>query len=315
MIQLSQKTATGSAHGKLILTGEHAVVYGMPAIALPFPLVKAVSTVEEIADESVISCEYYDGPLNQVPEKLRGIAACIKEALKVLHKPQKGLWIRLNTSIPIGRGLGSSAAIAMAVVKSLYSFYGAALSQKDLMTLVHIAESYAHGNPSGIDTAAVSSDFPIWFQRGKRLKQLQLARPLFMVIADTGRIGDTHSAVSIVRKNYKYKPESTKKSLKQLGYISLETKNALVNGNVNSLGSLMNRAHTELSELGVSDNGIDKLVHAARKEGALGAKLTGGGRGGCMMALAHNLTQSKEIANALMKAGARNAWYFKLKTD
>ena len=315
MIQLPQKIAIGSAHGKLILTGEHAAVYGMPAIAIPFPLVKAVSTVEKIPDELMISCEYYDGSLDQVPDKLRGIRACIYETLKVLNKPQKGLWIRLNTSIPIGRGLGSSAAIAIAVVKSLFSFYGQTLSHKVLMSLVHIAETFAHGNPSGIDMEAASSHFPIWFQKGERVKPLQIGRTLFIVVADTGRIGDTRRAVSIVKENYQLKPVMTKKSIRQLGSISLEAKKALITGNVDVLGRLIDLAHTELSQLGVSDKGIDKLVDVARKEGALGAKLTGGGKGGCMIALAQNLSQAKEMANALMKEGARNAWYFKLKRD
>jgi mevalonate kinase len=261
----------------------------------------------------VISCEYFDGYLEQVPEKLQGIAACIYETLKLLNKPQKGLWIRLNTTIPIGRGLGSSAAIAVAVVRSLFSFFEQKLSQKNLMNLVHIAETFAHGNPSGIDMAAASNDFQIWFQKGKNNIPLQIARPLHLVVADTGRIGDTHRAVSVVREKYKVQPEFTKESIRQLGMISLESKEALLTGNTKLLGSLLDEAHCELSNLGVSDIGMDKLVVAARKEGALGAKLTGGGKGGCMIALAHNLPKSKEIANALMKAGARNAWHFKLK--
>ena len=311
MNQIKQRVAIGSAHSKLILLGEHAVVYGMPAIALPFPLLEVVSTVEEIADQLTLLCDYYSGPLQHVPHKLRGIASCIAETLHILNKPEKGLLIRLHSSIPIGRGLGSSAAIAIAIVKSLFAFHRQSLDPKVLMSLVHKAETFAHGTPSGIDMAAALSDVPIWFQKGKKIRNVQLGGPLFLIVADTGHFGDTRAAVLSVREKFRAYPAKTQKSVDHLGVITLEARAALSAGNLEWLGRLFDQAQAELAALGVSDDSINRLVDTAKKAGALGAKLTGGGRGGCVLALAKDLGQAKRIANTLMKDGAANTWYFR----
>ena len=313
MIQLPQKIAVGSAHGKLILVGEHAVVYDRPAIAIPFPLIEVKATIEEISETIMIESEFYHGPIHQVPEKLQGIAVCILETLTALNKPRTGLLIRLRSTIPLGRGLGSSASIAIALVRSLYTFYGEEVRQTELMALVHLAEIHAHGNPSGIDMAAASSQFPIWFQKGKKPKPLQIGAPLYLVVADSGRIGDTHAAVTSVRERYLSKPARIQASLDRIGWIANDARAALSSGNMEFLGKLLNFAQDELIELGVSDPGINKLVDAARKAGALGAKLTGGGRGGCVLAIAASQAHSKALANAFLKVGARQTWHFSLE--
>jgi mevalonate kinase len=312
MIELAEKISIGSAHGKLILVGEHAVVYGKPAIALPFPILEAVATVERISGQNTISCDYYVGPIAKLPKKLQGIASCINETLKQLNKPQNGLLIRIHSSIPIGRGLGSSAAIALAIVKSIYSFFDQKVEQRILMSLVHLAETVAHGNPSGIDMAAASSDIPIWFQKGKSIETLQIGEPLYVVVADTGRFGDTHSAVASVKDAYLANREKMRKSINILGEITLEVRRTLSKGDTKMLGRQLNLAQDELIELGVSDEGINRLIAMARNAGALGAKLTGGGRGGCILALAKNTTHAQTIANTLQKNGATNTWCFKL---
>jgi mevalonate kinase len=312
MKQLAERISIGSAHGKLILAGEHAVVYGKPAIALPFPLLEVVATVEKISDQITISCDYFVGPIVQLPKKMQGIASCIKQSLKILNKPQYGLFIRIHSSIPIGRGLGSSAAIAMAIVKSIFSYFGQKVEQRILMSLVHMAETVAHGNPSGIDMAAVFSDYPIWFQKGKKPESIHVGEPLFAVVADTGRFGDTHKAVASVKKAYTDDLEETRKSINHLGEITVEARKALSKGDMKMLGKLLDFAQTELVSLGVSDDGINRLVVVARKAGALGAKLTGGGRGGCILALAKSKTHAQIIANTLHAKGATNTWNFEL---
>jgi mevalonate kinase len=312
MNQLAERIAIGSAHGKLILVGEHAVVYGKPAIALPFPLLEVVATVEKISDQITISCDYFVGPIVHLPKKMQGIASCINETLKILNKPQYGLFIRIHSSIPIGRGLGSSAAIAMAIVKSIYSFFGKKVEQRILLSLVHMAETVAHGNPSGIDMAAAFSDFPIWFQKEKKPESLQVGEPLFLVVADTGRFGDTHKAVASVKDAYTAYPEKTRKSINHLGEITVEVRKCLSNGDMKMLGNLIDFAQTELVALGVSDEGINRLINVARKAGALGAKLTGGGRGGCILALAKSKSHAQNIASTLQNKGATNTWNFVL---
>ncbi|NMD68679.1 mevalonate kinase [Bacillus sp. DNRA2] len=313
MIQLPQTCSIGSAHGKLILLGEHSVVYGMPAIAIPFTSLKVWATVEAIPDPLTFNCDFFQGPLVNVPVKLRGLAACITETLTRLNEPQSGLLITIHSSIPIGRGLGSSAAIALAIVKSLFAFFNKKLHHHTLMSLVHIAETYAHGNPSGIDMYTASSAKPLWFQKGRPIEALHIARPLYLVVADTGRFGDTHLAVSNVRKAFENHPKKTKESLAQLEMLTHEARLALARGERKRLGRLLDLAQAELIAIGVSDAGINHLIDVARNAGALGAKLTGGGLGGCVLALAKSLPHAKAMANRLMTAGACNSWYFKLE--
>ncbi|MDL4840184.1 mevalonate kinase [Aquibacillus rhizosphaerae] len=313
MINLSKNTVVGSSHGKLILVGEHSVVYGKPAIALPLPLVEVKASVQSVLNDTlIIDSMYYVGPLPDLPEKMHGIAACIKETLKYLEKPAEGLIIKLESTIPLGRGLGSSAAVAIAVVRSLYAYYGRKLSKGELLELAHLAETYAHGNPSGIDTAAASSDQPIWFQKGHQIESVQIGRPFYLVVADTGRVGDTHAAVASIKNKSTINPIDTQHSIDQLGEISEQARVALAHGNVKLLGNLLNAAQDKLTTLGVSDQGLNQLVNVARDAGAIGAKLTGGGRGGCIVALAHNMNEAKSIAIALEKANARKTWYFTL---
>jgi mevalonate kinase len=309
MIQTRQRCGVGAAHGKLILMGEHSVVYGMPAIALPFPLLKAEATVEENAGQILFYSDYYEGPLDGVPKKLRGIAICIYETLKQLNKPAYGLVIRLQSNIPIGRGLGSSAAIAMAIVRGIFAFYREKLRPKVLMSLVHAAETYAHGTPSGIDMAAAFSQFPIWFQKGET-QSLSLGGTLFLVVADTGHFADTRGAVLSVKDKVSSEPEKLERTLSQLRTITYEAREALYDGDMKLVGDLFNFAQSGLVELGVSNKDINRLVDAARRAGALGAKLTGAGRGGCILALADNLANAKNIARTLMQAGASNTWHF-----
>jgi mevalonate kinase len=309
MNTISTKIAIGYAHSKLILVGEHAVVYGQPAIAIPFPL-KVRSVIEQSAGTIMIKSPHFTGPIDKMPIKLEGIEACIHATLQYLEKPAKDILVRLDSKIPLGRGLGSSAAIAIALVRSLFSFYGQSPSQKELTSLVQIAEIYAHGNPSGIDMAAAASDSPMWFQKGKEAKSITVGAPLFMVVADTGRISDTHSAVEHVREKVLLDPINMQKSMRLIGNIAFEAKNVLSHGNSYLLGKLMNKNQEVLTNLGVTDAGLNRLIESAQDAGALGAKLTGGGRGGCMIALAQNLEHAKLIAEHLMKSGADKTWYF-----
>lgn len=309
MNTISKKIAIGYAHSKLILVGEHAVVYGQPAIAIPFPL-NVRSVIEQSAGNIMIKCPHYTGPIDKMPIKLEGIEACMKATLQYLDRPVKDILIRLDSTIPLGRGLGSSAAIAIALVRSLFSFYGQSPSKKELSSLVQIAEIYAHGNPSGIDMAAIASDSPIWFQKGKEAKPLSVAAPLYIVVADTGRISDTHSAVEHVREKVLIDPINMQKSMKLIGDIAYEAKNVLSYGNPYLLGKLMNKNQEVLTNLGVTDDGLNRLIEEAQNAGALGAKLTGGGRGGCMIALAQNLEHAKLISDQLIKSGADKTWYF-----
>ncbi|GIN58229.1 mevalonate kinase [Lederbergia ruris] len=310
MMTIQQKTAIGRAHSKIILIGEHAVVYGKPAIALPFPSLEVVSSVKEISGDLFLSCRYFVGKLEEAPRDLKGITACITETLKNLKQPAEGLHIQIDSSVPIGRGLGSSASSAIAVVKSLYQYFEQKLSKTKLLELVHISETFAHGNPSGIDMVAASSDQPLWFEKDGAIHPVDIKLPLHLVVADTGRIGGTLEAVESIRKNSLISPNKVKHSIDLLGDYTLRTKAALAEGNSLFVGKMMDAAHSELKKLGVSDTELDHLVQVAKEWGALGAKLTGGGKGGCMIALASSLEHAKNLAEGLLQNGAAQTWSY-----
>lgn len=299
----------GIAHGKLILVGEHAVVYGKPAIAIPIPL-QVRSIVQHQLGSITFESHLYSGPIDTIPKEFEGFARCIKATLVHLNKPQQDLHIKIESSIPLGRGLGSSAAVAVALVRSLFSFFREELSQKVLFNLVHIAEAYAHGNPSGIDMAVVSSEHPIWFRREKELVYIKATKPLYLVVGDTGRIGNTRTAVENVRQRYLLDKEMVNDSLNKIEKIACDARAALLEGDIKLLGNLLDANQQQLKALGVSDDGLDSLIDKARELGALGAKLTGGGLGGCIIALAPTMEKAKVIAEELKKFGAAKSWYF-----
>ncbi|MFC2947418.1 mevalonate kinase [Virgibacillus sediminis] len=311
----SEQTAIGIAHSKLILIGEHAVVHGQPAIAIPFPLVGVESVVEYVPGSVKLDSSFYHGPIDSVPENLNGIANCIKETLDYLGLPSRDLLIRINSSIPHGKGLGSSASVAVSIVRSLFSYAEEEYTNDTLLKLADVAETYAHGSPSGIDTLTITSETPVWYEKEKPIDFIELSEDFHFVVADSGRIGDTRLAVESVANLLRTAPRRFQRKLDRIGELTHQAKHALEKAGKHFLGQMLNEAQKELEALGVSDAGLNKLIYFARQEGALGAKLTGGGNGGCIIALARNEVHSRQLAEKLRKVGAHAVWPFVLKKD
>ncbi|MCZ0704386.1 mevalonate kinase [Natronobacillus azotifigens] len=308
MIKASQKIGVGQAHSKFILIGEHAVVYGEPAIAIPFPLVNVTAEINYRPGPVEFVSNFYSGAIRDIPVKLEGLAKCVEAVCQHLQHATQDFQIELISSIPIGRGLGSSAAIAVALVRSLYDFFQKKLERSDLMQFVDLAEKYAHGTPSGIDMEATSSDQPIWFEKNKPIQSVEIDQPLHFIVADTGRIGDTHAAVASIKQKYEAEVDQTKARINRLAELTDQAKMMLKNGQAVELGIILNQAHEQLRALGVSDPGLDHYVEVSNNAGALGAKLTGGGRGGCIIALAPSLEVATEIEAALIRESAAQTW-------
>ncbi|GAB3796006.1 mevalonate kinase [Virgibacillus kimchii] len=309
----TEKTAIGIAHSKLILIGEHAVVHGQPAIAIPFPLVGVESAVEHVPGNVQIDSSFYHGPLNHTPESLNGIVDCIKGTAEYLDLPCKDMLIRINSSIPPGKGLGSSASVAISVVRSLFAYANRDYSENELLNLANIAETFAHGAPSGIDTLTITSECPVWYEKDQPIEFIDLSDEFHFVVADSGRIGDTRLAVESVTSLLKSAPKRVQRKLERIGQLTHQAKHALERKGKHILGQMLDEAQKELEALGVSDAGLNKLIYFAKQEGALGAKLTGGGNGGCIIALAQNEVHSKQLADRLRKIGAHAVWPFVLK--
>lgn len=312
-VTTSEQTAIGIAHSKLILIGEHAVVHGQPAIAIPFPLVGVESVIEYVPGPVKIDSTFYQGPLDLAPVALRGIVNCIEETLRHLELPCEDLMIQIKSSIPPGKGLGSSASVAISVIRSLFAYSGEYYQEDELLKLANVAETFAHGAPSGIDTLTITSQSPVWYEKDHPTDFIKLNDDFHFIVADSGRIGDTRMAVESVANLLKSAPGRIQRKLDRIGELTHQAKHALEKAGKSFLGQMLNEAQKELEALGVSDAGLNRLIYFARQEGALGAKLTGGGNGGCIIALAQNEVHSRQLAEKLKKFGAQAVWPFVLR--
>jgi len=312
-VTISEKTAIGVAQSKLILVGEHAVVHGQPAIAIPFPLVGVESIVEYVPGAVKLDSTFYHGPIDSAPSSLEGIVRCIQDTLLFLRVPCKDLLIQIKSSIPPGKGLGSSASVAIAVIKSLFMYANEDYTNEELLRLAKVAETYAHGAPSGIDPLTITSECPVWYEKEKPVAYIKPKDDLYFIVADSGRMADTRSAIESIAGLLKSAPKRFQSKLDRIGEITYQAREALEKAGKQVLGQLLNEAQKELEALGISDAGLNRLIHFALEEGALGAKLTGGGNGGCIIALARNEVHSKQLTDKLLSFGAHAVWPFVLR--
>lgn len=303
-----QRHAEGSSHAKLILLGEHSVVYGQPAIAVPLPDLAMQVHIEERHAGQMILAPNYQGPLDDLTEAYEGVRQLIIRLLTFFDQPHLPFLLKITSNIPQERGMGSSAATAIALTRAFFAFFKAPLSDAMLQKWANVEEAITHGSPSGIDVATAAHDLPVWFVKQQLAVPLEMALHGTLIIADTGIHGQTGLAVSVVREQLQTEPVATQEHLSALGDLATDAKIALASDNVMQLGKTMNAAQTHLSALGVSHPKLDELIQAARQAGALGAKLTGGGVGGAMFALADQPEQVSAITAALEAAGARGIW-------
>lgn len=298
----------GTASGKIILMGEHSVVYGQPAIAMPFSAVEIQVTVTEEGEALTVSCDFYDGLVHEMPKVWEGLKHAIRFSLYRIGAPtDPAIHIDIDSTIPAERGMGSSAAVAVAIARALFAFYQKELTEQELWDIVQSSEKIAHGNPSGVDAATTSGKQPVFFIKDQIIEPMDINVDAYLVVGDSGKTGHTLEAVQDVAKLCQEKEEA-KEWIAELGKLTRSAKELLCSGQSEILGQIMNQAHSLLQKLTVSDEKLDSLVAVARQEGALGAKLTGGGRGGCMIALAENEEKAQTIARALENAGARQTW-------
>ena len=299
----------GKAPGKIILFGEHAVVYGQPAIAVPVLDVAATARVTPLlgAEPGKVHVQahdiHLDTLLSDLPED-HPIGAAIRATLAEItpeHTP--AFTIQLDSTIPISAGMGSGAAVTVAIIRALSAFLGRPLPDERVSELAYEVEKLHHGTPSGIDNTVVTYQRPVYFQRGEALQTLALSHPIHWVIADTGGKTPTRETVSAVRNLHDSAPETYDAIFAEIGEIVREARQALIQGDLPHLGGLMNRNQSLLESLQVSSPGLEALIAAARGAGAIGAKLSGGGRGGNVIALAPP-EKVRQVEKALQDAGA-----------
>lgn len=301
---------TATAPGKIILFGEHAVVYGQPAIAAPVTQVRAraVVTANPRARPGAVLIQAPNIGLEAWMEDLpqgHPLAAAVQAVLQALHLERSpACTIRITSTIPVAAGLGSGAAVSVALARAFSAFLGRPLDDETISGLAYEVEKIHHGTPSGIDNTVITYAQPVFFQRGQPMLLLHLAQPLTLVIGDTGVASPTAAVVGDVRQAWQANPQPYNQLFERIGVIALSARQAIESGQAQALGELMRQNHRLLQEMGVSSPELDRLVEAACQAGAWGAKLSGAGRGGNMIAIADEAFASI-IAEALTGAGAR----------
>jgi mevalonate kinase len=304
---------TATAHAKVILLGEHAVVHGAPAIALPVHSLTLPASVTATDRPLWIDSVLYRGPVAAAPDLLAAPVTALTETLRFLGKDatpgrhRSGLAVRIDGEIPAERGLGSSAAVAAAIAAAIAGHYGAELGAQELFELTQAAERVAHGTPSGLDARSVVADAPLWFRAG-RMRALPSAFDGVFVIADTGEHGRTREAVTAVAALKAAEPARVAGILARIQEHTERAADDLAADERARLGQRMTDTHDLLRELTVSSPLLDRLVAAALSAGALGAKLTGGGRGGCVLALSGTPAEADAVAAAMREQGAERTW-------
>ena len=298
-----------SAPGKAILFGEHAVVYGRPAVAAPVMQVQARVDIQ--ADPfgpsrrvRILAAEIQlENDLANLPED-DPIALAVRGVMNELmvdHLP--AMRLRIRSSIPVAAGLGSGAAVSVAILRALSAFLGHPLPDTTVSALAFEVEKRHHGTPSGIDNTVVTYARPIFFTRGLPFELLHPLETITLIIADSGIKSLTRLAVAGVREAWQADPRRYEALFDAIGQISQQARQIINEGPTGALGALMTENHALLQQMGVSSAELDRLVEAALQAGAAGAKLSGGGRGGNMIALA-GADNAEKIAAALAGAGA-----------
>lgn len=300
---------TATAPGKIILFGEHAVVFGRPAIAIPVFQVRAraVVTANPRGRHGHVMIEAPDiqleSALDDLPDQ-HPLAMAIRKTISALGvEGLPACTVRVTSTIPLAAGLGSGAAVSVALIRALGAFLGHPLDDEQVSTLAFEVEKLYHGTPSGIDNSVITYAKPVFFIRGQTLETLQVARPFTVVIGDTGIASPTAVAVGDVRQAWKANPALYEALFDAAGEIARQARRLIETGDPQALGPLMDRNHAVLQEMGVSSPELDRLVAAARQAGAWGAKLSGAGRGGNMIALS-DAEAAPSVAAALEALGA-----------
>ncbi|HEU4326684.1 MAG TPA: mevalonate kinase [Roseiflexaceae bacterium] len=331
------QTITTSAPAKLILCGEHAVVYGRPAIALPLAGIRARVALSDGPPSSGVVVEARDlqrrWALGDTPDDpLSQLAADLLARFGLGTDPD--LLLTIESDIPIASGMGSGAAVASALVRALARRFGHEPTPAQVSDLVFQSERRLHGTPSGIDNTVIAFEQPIWFVRAapnrassdilntsdqtdntapgtqhatlntqNSIAPLAIGASFRLLVGDTGVRSATHEPVGAVRRGWQADPARYEALFDAVAGVAGRVRALLAAGDVAALGPLLDENHALLQQIGVSSPELDRLVVAARGGGALGAKLSGAGWGGVMLALVTEQT-SAAVGQALREAGA-----------
>jgi len=299
---------TGSGFGKVILFGEHFVVYGVPGIVSAIDAtndaeVKKTAKGINVKDVRKAAKGYAEEKRMQQLESIDRILRAMGIDAKTV-----AFDILLGGALPGFSGLGASAASSVAITRAIAQEFGVILTDERVNQIAYEAEKAYAGTPSGIDNTAATFGGLLWFKKNLKdrqntIEKLHIREPVEIVIGSTGVVANTKAMVEGVTERKQKHPEKYDALFEQAEALALIGREALLQFDLKKVGKLMNDNHRLLQEIEVSHEKLDILVEIARKQGAFGAKLTGGGGGGCMVALTPNQELQERVAEAIENAG------------
>ena len=302
--QETEKEPLATGCGKVILFGEHAAVYGSHVIAAPIPIaIQAKVEDEEDGIHLVIPRWGVEKRLHMDVEHKHSIYQSLDLILNTLELTGKTMRIEVYPHIPRAMGLGGSAALAVAIIRALSDHYQLNLTDEQINNLAYESEKIVHGTPSGIDNTMATYGKFILFRRGNPplMEPIEVGKPIPIVIGITGVESLTAKMVANVRSAWEKNNALYDRIFHEINELTLQALQAIKDYDLEKLGELMNINQGLLNALQVSSWELEELIEIARKAGALGAKLTGGGGGGAMIALCPE--NAERVAEAMRKAG------------
>ncbi|PKD44454.1 hydroxymethylglutaryl-CoA reductase [Rhodohalobacter barkolensis] len=293
-------------YGKIILTGEHSVVHGTHAVAAPITLKMKAKVWDHDKDVRLLIPRWgVEQTIEFGADHKYSIYKSLEMILDHLDLRDKPMNIEVFPEVPRAMGMGGSAALAVAIIRALDKHFELGLGDDDVRRLSFESENIVHGGASGIDNTVSTYGNLIMFQKGTppKMETLSLKEPIPIVIGLSGVESMTSKMVKRVREQAEIFPQWYEKIFKQMDEIALASKEAIENRDLSQLGMIMNMNHGYLNTLGVSYPDVEELIEIARNNGALGAKLTGGGGGGAMIALCDSEKMQKRIQKKMHENG------------
>jgi len=297
----------GIGFGKVILFNEHFVVYGLPAIASAIGA-KTTALVErrtgsgvEISDERPETKGYKAGKATQQKESMDLMLKFMN-----INTMKNAYRVTLAGDLLGASGVGASAASCAAIARAFSEELGLNYSDEKVNEVAYEGEKGYHGTPSGIDNTAATYGGLIWYKRegsSQLMERMKLKKPVEIVMGNTGLVADTKAVVGAVKERKEKEPEKYGRIFQDAKELVNHARKQLETFDLQKVGDHMNENHTLLQQIGVSCPELDLLVDLARNNGALGAKLTGTGRGGYMVALTPGKDLQERVAKAMEKKG------------
>lgn len=305
---MRNKLIESKTFGKLILMGEHSVVYHKPAISIPIRKLRIKIKIKE-ASKHMLFINNNDFTNNNEVSDVNVLINKLNQDYKI----NKNYYIKVSTNLPHQKGLGFSAAFSVELIKAYCRFHKINITKDELVKYVLLTEKLNHLDPSGIDMMTVINNKPLYFIKEKEVRPFKINLKGYLLVVETKFKSNTKESINNLKKYINNNQDISKKLLNNLEEITIKTKETINNQDIITLGKLFNKGHNILKKLGISHDEIDHLIRLSLDYDALGAKITGGGNGGCFIVLTNSIFTNYKIKKIMYKNNALNVYKINLR--